>query len=99
MTVRSSYACRKAASGGGGGGGSGSGDGSSGGLSGGDVFLLIFFLGGALYVGIGMLYNFKRHNATGMDLVPNIGFWRELPGLMKDGVRFCYLSIKDRCGR
>ena len=75
-----------------------SGDGA-GGLSGGDVFLLIFFLGGALYVGVGMLYNYKRHNAQGWDMVPNIAFWRELPSLIKDGFRYVFLGLKDCCGK
>ena len=63
---------------------------ASGGLSGGDIFLIIFFVSGFLYFSIGALIKLKRYNATGADLVPNIDFWRDLPHLVKDGFRFTY---------
>ena len=64
--------------------------GAAAGLSGGDVFLIIFFVGGFSYIAIGMLIKRQRFQAQGWDLVPNIDFWRELPSLMKDGFRFVY---------
>jgi len=62
--------------------------GSSGSLSGGDVFLIIFFIGGFLYVAIGVAYNYKFKGQTGVEMIPNLQFWKALPGLIKDGFTF-----------
>lgn len=78
--------CPLAGSGGGGGS-------SSSGLSGGDVFLIIFFVGGFLYVVIGMAYNFQFKQLRGVEMVPNVDFWRGLPGLIKDGCVFTWSSF------
>jgi cation-dependent mannose-6-phosphate receptor len=51
-------------------------------------------VGGFLYLAVGAAYKYKQHGARGADMVPNIDFWRELPSLMKDGVRFVY----QKCG-
>eukprot|EP00004_Rigifila_ramosa_P007937 TRINITY_DN19122_c0_g1_i1.p2 TRINITY_DN19122_c0_g1~~TRINITY_DN19122_c0_g1_i1.p2 ORF type:complete len:229 (+),score=46.03 TRINITY_DN19122_c0_g1_i1:3-689(+) len=59
----------------------------SGGLSGGSIFLIIFFVGTFLYCAGGVVYN-QRQGVTGIEMVPNIQFWRELPGLVKDGCVF-----------
>ena len=66
------------------------------GLSGGDVFLIIFFVGGFLYVAVGALVKHKRYNATGKDMMPNIDFWQDLPHLLKDGFRFTFQKC---CGK
>jgi len=42
-----------------------------------------FFVGGFLYVAIGMAYNYKFKGQTGVEMVPNIEFWRGLPSLLK----------------
>ena len=82
---KTAHACSSAS-----GGGSGSG---SGGLSGGSVFLIIFFVSFFLYFAIGMFYKRKRYHAEGVDMVPNVGFWRDLPYLVKDGVTFTISKI------
>jgi len=68
-----------------------------GGLSGGDVFLIIFFCGGFLYVVIGMAYNFKFRELRGVEMVPNVDFWRGLPSLIKDGSIFTWQKVTSPC--
>merc|ERR1711871_623756 len=52
-------------------------------------FVILFFVGGALYITGGVYYNFKKKGVPlGIEAIPNINFWRELPGLVNDGVRF-----------
>ena len=49
-------------------------------------------MGGFLYVAIGVAYNYKFKGQTGVEMVPNIEFWRSLPGLLK--VRPARLSTR-----
>ena len=39
-----------------------------------------------------------RKEATGTDMFPNKGFWMEIPGLIKDGCRFCVDKVLRRDG-
>ena len=65
------------------------------GVSGGDVVLIIFFCGLVMpYLVFGALYMRVRHSATGVDLIPNRGFWVEIPGLIKDGFSFTLSGFK-----
>jgi hypothetical protein len=57
-------------------------------LSGGSVFLLIFFLGGGLYFGGGFVYNWKVKHLEGVERIPQYAFWSMIPGLIVDGVFF-----------
>lgn len=84
------YACPGA--GGGGGGGSSS---DSSGLSGGWVFIIILLVGAFVYILGGCIYKAKQLGAVGMERMPNIEFWREVPGLVKDGCRFTSRKISD----
>jgi len=59
-----------------------------GGLSPGSIFLIIFFVGFALYFAIGSVVMWKVKGATGIEILPNSGFWVGLPGLIKDGFGF-----------
>jgi len=61
---------------------------SGGGLSGGSVFLIIFFVSLFVYFAAGIGYNAYR-GQQGVELVPNVEFWKDLPFLVKDGVMFC----------
>jgi len=64
------------------------GAGGAGGLSGGSIFLIIFFCLAAVYVIGGIVFNKVRNNAAGTDLIPNYAFWAGLPGLIVDGFKF-----------
>ncbi|KAJ9465061.1 hypothetical protein DIPPA_20826 [Diplonema papillatum] len=57
-----------------------------GGLTGGGVFLIIFFVTGFVYIAGGCAWNYLKGN-RGADLCPNREFWGGLPGLIADGCR------------
>jgi hypothetical protein len=78
-------------------GGTVGGGGSGGGLSGGSVFLIIFFVGGFLYLAVGCVYKRQKMGASGVESVPNVDFWRELPGLVGDGFKFTFAKLKALC--
>jgi len=64
------------------------------GLSGGSVFLILLFVFAAVYLIGGVAYNkFQRHE-SGLELIPNIEFWREFPGLVQDGVVFVVHKVR-----
>jgi len=57
-------------------------------LSGGTYFIIILFVGAALYVGIGVAVNRFHFQKEGIELIPNVEFWKETPGYLSDGVMF-----------
>ena len=48
-------------------------------------WLLVVFL---IYGVAGYIYNSKYKGKNGIEAFPNLEFWKELPGLIKDGVKF-----------
>eukprot|EP01059_Diplonema_ambulator_P035785 TRINITY_DN858_c0_g1_i3.p1 TRINITY_DN858_c0_g1~~TRINITY_DN858_c0_g1_i3.p1 ORF type:complete len:198 (+),score=57.38 TRINITY_DN858_c0_g1_i3:43-594(+) len=68
--------------------GGGGGGGSSGGMSGGAIFLIILFVGFAVYLAGGIVYMAKVKGESGINMIPHIEFWKDLPNLMKDGAFF-----------
>jgi len=64
------------------------GGGGSEGLSGGSVILIILVVVIPIYLVGGMVFNKVRRNATGVELIPNLEFWKVVPGLVKDGFLF-----------
>jgi hypothetical protein len=54
----------------------------------GTPFLVVLFLGSALYLGGGALYLKKKHGAAGKDLVPHRRKWQHFHGLVLDGFAF-----------
>mmetsp|Transcript_4723 Transcript_4723/g.11111 ORF Transcript_4723/g.11111 Transcript_4723/m.11111 type:complete len:340 (+) Transcript_4723:362-1381(+) len=54
-------------------------------LSTGWWFVTLVFFTASLYVGLGCVYNMRTRNVSGMDAFPHLSFWRELPGLVRDG--------------
>jgi len=51
-------------------------------------FVLLVLLIAALYLGIGIGINKYKFGMQGIEAVPHISFWRQVPGLVKDGVAF-----------
>jgi len=89
VNMKSKYACPI---GGGGGGGSS-------GLSGGWIFVIILLCGGVLYLLVGVVVKWKVMNTEpGTELIPNIDFWRDLPGLIKDGFVFVKNKLTGAAG-
>jgi len=76
----------------------GGGGGGSSGLSGGSIFCIILLCGLFLYIVIGVLYKTFSLGATGAERFPNIDFWKDLPGLIKDGFSFTYNKLRGLCG-
>ncbi|KAL4222887.1 hypothetical protein ACF0H5_018927 [Mactra antiquata] len=60
-----------------------------GGLSGGSILLIIAFSLICGYLIAGVVFQKFRQKATGSDLVPNKDLWLSIPGLIKDGCKFC----------
>jgi hypothetical protein len=58
------------------------------GLSGGWIFIILFFVAVILYFLCGCLFKHYRQGTMGLESTPNVDFWRELPGLLKDGCIF-----------
>jgi hypothetical protein len=70
-----------------------------GGLSGGWIFIIIVSVTSIVYVAAGCVYKNKKLQTTGMESCPQIDFWRELPGLCKEGVSFTIAKIKGCFGK
>jgi len=51
------------------------------------VLLLLFLLGGA-YFGGGAFFRYRTLDMRGVEALPHAEFWRELPGLVVDGITF-----------
>jgi len=68
---------------------------AGGGFDGGWVFVIIVVCAIPLYLIIGALWKF-RTGARGIELIPNIEFWRETPHYFKDGCRFLFYKITCR---
>jgi len=64
-------------------------------ISGGSVFLIVFFVLLFVYCAAGAAYQFKMKDSRGLDLIPNLEFWKDLPFLIKDGCVFCYQKTRD----
>ncbi|KAF9185855.1 hypothetical protein BGZ51_002405 [Haplosporangium sp. Z 767] len=60
------------------------------------VFLTVFFVLGLIYVVVGAVYNHQVYGAKGLDLLPNIDFWRDFPSLVVDVVRHVWDSVTGR---
>ncbi|XP_055641190.1 cation-dependent mannose-6-phosphate receptor-like [Toxorhynchites rutilus septentrionalis] len=54
----------------------------------GKVLLILFFVGIFTYFTIGSIVRFMYLGARGIEVVPNLDFWKDLPGLVRDGASF-----------
>ena len=68
-------------------------DGDSG-CGGGCAFLIIFFVGGFVYVAGTVAFYYVKEGKRGAELVPHKEFWKDLPLLCKDGAVFLVTKIK-----
>jgi len=85
ISVKSKNACpTKKGSGGGGG---------DGGLSGGSVFLIILLCVVVLYLAVGSLVMWKVKGHSGVEVIPNYEFWKDVPVLVKDGFNFVRFKV------
>jgi len=70
--------------------------GPNGGLSGGSIFLIALLVTIVVYCTAGIAFNKIKRQQTGLSLIPNSGFWRELPALVGDGFTFTWSKIRGR---
>jgi hypothetical protein len=45
------------------------------------------------YFVVGIIIKRVKFDKTGLEMIPNYNFWKDLPFLIKDGVLFVYHSI------
>jgi len=67
-------------------------------ISGGSIFLIIFFSAFALYFLVGIAVMAGVKGQRGKEMVPNIEFWVMVPGLIQDGATFTISKIKGLSG-
>jgi len=67
-------------------------------ISGGSIFLIIFFSAFALYFLIGIAVMAGVKGQRGKEMVPNVEFWISVPGLIQDGATFTISKIKGLAG-
>ncbi|CAH1790282.1 unnamed protein product [Owenia fusiformis] len=66
-----------------------------GGISIGTILCIIFIVVLVIYL-IGGIAFMKFRGKEGAELVPNVGFWKELPLMVKDGGRFVVSKVKGK---
>lgn len=54
----------------------------------GGVLLILFLIGSFTYFTVGSIVRFMYLGARGIEVIPNLEFWKDLPALVRDGVRF-----------
>ncbi|XP_055540413.1 uncharacterized protein LOC129727047 [Wyeomyia smithii] len=59
----------------------------------GQVLLILFFTGTFAYFTIASIVRFMYFGARGIEVIPNLQFWQDLPGLVRDGANF----IRNGC--
>jgi len=71
---------------------------NGGGMSGGTILLILVIVLVPVYIVIGCIYKAKTKGTTGVESCPNVEFWRDLPGLVKDGFRFTFSKCRGGGG-
>ena len=56
------------------------------------LFLFFFFV--ACYLGGGYYYNHKNNGTHGVEAIPHVRYWEQVPGLVKDGMAFSWTHGK-----
>lgn len=64
------------------------------GLGTGAILSIIILVTLFSYCTLGIVYNHFVRGTRGTELIPNVDFWRQLPGLVMDGVRFIQNGCK-----
>lgn len=49
-----------------------------------------------IYCGLGVVYNVRRNGARGLEALPHLEMWKDLPSLVRDGVVFSVDTIKSK---
>ena len=67
---------------------------ASGGLSWGSIFLICFWCSLFVYCAGSIGYNYRYRELRGTDAIPQYDYWKQLPGLVKDGSIFSWEHAK-----
>jgi len=59
------------------------------------LFVTFVMLTAFCYFGVGTAIKWHKYGLRGAEAVPNIELWRELPGLVRDGVTFSTANAKS----
>lgn len=59
----------------------------------GGILLIVFFCGLFVYFAGGFVYLSQVKKLEGRERIPNVDFWTSLPGLIKEGGRFCISKV------
>eukprot|EP00998_Keelungia_sp_KM082_P005633 NODE_1941_length_1177_cov_43.145714_g1925_i0.p1 GENE.NODE_1941_length_1177_cov_43.145714_g1925_i0~~NODE_1941_length_1177_cov_43.145714_g1925_i0.p1 ORF type:complete len:245 (+),score=58.90 NODE_1941_length_1177_cov_43.145714_g1925_i0:95-829(+) len=70
--------------------------GGGGGSPGGFIILLLMLFGVVGYCAGGIFYNYKQREMRGVEMIPNLAFWRDLPLLVRDGFMFAFHKIRSK---
>jgi hypothetical protein len=62
----------------------------------GGQFIFFVFFSFALYFALGIAYKVKRFGAKGLDAIPHLEMWLDLPYLVRDGVIFSIDTLKSK---
>ncbi|KAL3832316.1 hypothetical protein ACJMK2_023970 [Sinanodonta woodiana] len=65
------------------------------GISIGSILVIIFFVLLLIYIVAGILFLHYVRGAQGIEMCPNLSFWKDLPFLVKDGVVFVFRGCKS----
>ena len=65
-------------------------------ISGQRVMCDFVFFSFALYFALGIAYKVKRFGAKGLDAIPHLEMWLDLPYLVRDGVIFSIDTLKSK---
>eukprot|EP00755_Sulcionema_specki_P014784 Sspe_Gene.57642::Locus_31615_Transcript_1_1_Confidence_1.000_Length_2221::g.57642::m.57642 len=72
-----------------------SGGGSSA-CGGGCAFLIIFFVGGFVYFAAGTAFMYIKRDRRGVEAIPHVEFWKDVPFLVRDGGRFLVYKVTGK---
>lgn len=64
--------------------------------SGGTVFIIMLFSATSFYCLIGFMYKTVVKGTSGCESIPNVDFWRSLPGLVCDGCRYSTQCVREK---
>ena len=59
------------------------------------AFVITFTVCVLIYIGVGVGIRYHKFGLRGAEAIPNIEYWRELPGLVVDGVKFSATHTKE----
>ncbi|KAL0220509.1 hypothetical protein RCL1_000363 [Eukaryota sp. TZLM3-RCL] len=60
------------------------------------TFFLLLFIGAIVYITVGIVYKGFVQGMTGVELIPNIDFWRDFPNWSREIIRKLYAKVNKR---